>query len=171
MIFLENTEPDSRDYDCLCNFWFSHQPAEESTVASDGLSYLLLRAAGKIKMIDITGVDLEKMCQLMATPVRKSAHAIEFAALDAALLFALRFRNMRGWQWMKTALIMTVIYACSDEFHQLFIPGRAGMVTDVLVDSTGAMLITVGVSLLCAACRKIKHADSTNHLTCRREVK
>ena len=33
-------------------------------------------------------------------------------------------------------------YACTDELHQLFVPGRAGMVTDVLIDSTGAALIT-----------------------------
>ena len=30
-------------------------------------------------------------------------------------------------------------YAASDEFHQLFVPGRAGRVTDVLIDSGGVI--------------------------------
>jgi VanZ family protein len=38
---------------------------------------------------------------------------------------------------------MTVGYACTDEFHQLFVPGRAGLITDVLIDSIGAVFITL----------------------------
>ena len=37
---------------------------------------------------------------------------------------------------------MTVCYAATDEFHQLFVPGRAGMVTDVLIDSIGVTVMT-----------------------------
>jgi len=32
----------------------------------------------------------------------------------------------------------------SDEFHQFFVPGRAGQLKDVLIDSTGA---TVGIGI------------------------
>ena len=35
---------------------------------------------------------------------------------------------------------ITVLYACSDEFHQLFVPGRAGMIQDVMIDSIGIIL-------------------------------
>jgi VanZ family protein len=31
------------------------------------------------------------------------------------------------------------LYAASDEFHQLFVPGRSGEVKDVLIDSAGAV--------------------------------
>ena len=33
-----------------------------------------------------------------------------------------------------------MIYAISDEIHQLFVPGRAGQVRDVLIDSAGSFL-------------------------------
>ena len=34
----------------------------------------------------------------------------------------------------------SAFYAASDEFHQLFVPGRAGLFSDVLIDSCGAAL-------------------------------
>lgn len=39
-----------------------------------------------------------------------------------------------------TAAGLAILYACSDEFHQLFVEGRAGLVSDVIVDSVGAVL-------------------------------
>jgi len=42
----------------------------------------------------------------------------------------------------KTILIIfliSLIYAISDEFHQLFVPGRFCSIKDVLVDSTGSL--------------------------------
>ena len=43
---------------------------------------------------------------------------------------------------------MAAAYAASDEFHQLFVEGRAGRVSDVLIDSAGA-LAGVGICTLC----------------------
>ena len=38
------------------------------------------------------------------------------------------------------ALLIGILYAVSDEFHQLFVPGRAGQFRDVLVDGAGTVL-------------------------------
>ncbi|MEM7292431.1 MAG: VanZ family protein [Pseudomonadota bacterium] len=38
------------------------------------------------------------------------------------------------------ALSVTIIYACFDEFHQLYIPGRTGRVSDILIDSMGSII-------------------------------
>ena len=46
-----------------------------------------------------------------------------------------------------TAFPLGVLYAASDEFHQLFVPGRAGRVSDVLIDSSGVLLGIAIVSL------------------------
>ena len=35
---------------------------------------------------------------------------------------------------------ITVLYALSDEFHQLFIPGRTGRLKDVCIDSIGMLI-------------------------------
>lgn len=37
------------------------------------------------------------------------------------------------------SFILTVIYASSDEIHQLSVPGRSGMIRDVVIDSLGAL--------------------------------
>ncbi|MCD8029064.1 MAG: VanZ family protein, partial [Erysipelotrichaceae bacterium] len=37
------------------------------------------------------------------------------------------------------AFIMTFLYACSDEAHQLLVSGRAGQLSDVLIDTCGGM--------------------------------
>ena len=36
-----------------------------------------------------------------------------------------------------------MLYAISDEVHQLFVPGRGGQVKDIVIDSAGAI---VGIS-------------------------
>ena len=54
--------------------------------------------------------------------VRKTAHFTEYAILG--ILFFLFSRQF--------------FYACTDEIHQLFIPGRSGQFTDVLIDTLGA---------------------------------
>ena len=38
------------------------------------------------------------------------------------------------------AIVLTALYASTDEFHQLFVPGRSGQVRDVLIDSCGAAI-------------------------------
>jgi VanZ family protein len=43
------------------------------------------------------------------------------------------------------SLFTGFIYACTDEFHQYFIPGRGPSFRDVLVDTSGVVL---GVVLL-----------------------
>ncbi len=37
------------------------------------------------------------------------------------------------------SLIIGILYAISDEIHQLFVPGRSGKVTDVIIDSLGIL--------------------------------
>ncbi len=129
-------------------FALSHQPGDESTVTSDNFSQVLLDFANELKMIDLNHINLKDMYLSMGTPVRKSAHAIEFAALDITLLFALYFWDMRGKEWLRTSFLLTTLYACSDELHQLLVPGRAGLVTDVIIDSLGTILVTIAVSFL-----------------------
>ena len=43
-----------------------------------------------------------------------------------------------GRPWL--ALVITLLYALSDELHQTFVPGRNGWWVDVMVDTVGALL-------------------------------
>ncbi len=45
------------------------------------------------------------------------------------------------------SIIGVFLYACTDEFHQTFVPGRSGQFTDVLVDTSGAILASLLIKI------------------------
>ena len=70
---------------------------------------------------------------------RKSAHFIAYMILGIlAIGLILQYENIN--KKPQLAFLICVLYAISDEVHQLFVPGRAGQVRDVLIDSSGSFL-------------------------------
>ena len=122
---------------CLI-FYFSAQPADISTEMSDGVSRLLLSIGRLFGFFEGPAENYYEIIERMSFPVRKGAHVTEYLCLYFAVLFALHRWDLRGKRLFWTAFAMTVAYACTDEFHQLFVPGRAGQVRDVLIDTSGA---------------------------------
>ena len=78
-------------------------------------------------------------------PIRKMAHATEYAILGMLMSGAVYAYGVCGKKVVRYAWILATIYAATDEFHQLFVPGRSGQLRDVLLDSTGA---AVGILIL-----------------------
>ncbi len=71
---------------------------------------------------------------------RKIAHVGVFAIL--ARLLARAFMESTTWSWKRIfvfSLVFTILYACTDEFHQTFVPGRVGCVHDVMIDTVGGL--------------------------------
>lgn len=82
--------------------------------------------------------------------VRKLVHMTVFGTL--AIFFLLSFwqfpfRYSIGW-------FFATLYGAIDEWHQSFIPNRAGVFTDVLIDSAGALIAVFCFSLYQAKFRK-----------------
>ena len=76
--------------------------------------------------------------------VKKSGHAIGYAMLGLAYYYALPSRLASGYRWV-LALLMAVLFALSDEFHQSFVLGRTSSLRDVMIDGASAALaLTVG---------------------------
>ena len=72
--------------------------------------------------------------------VRKLAHFTEFAVLGAfAMLFISTF-DIKRFACALISLTLCAAYAAADEFHQLFVRGRSGQISDVLLDICGAVL-------------------------------
>jgi VanZ family protein len=69
--------------------------------------------------------------------IKKSAHAIGYALLGIAYFGALPRRLSPGSRWA-IALLMAVLFALSDEFHQSFVEGRTSALRDVAIDGAGA---------------------------------
>lgn len=82
--------------------------------------------------------------------IRKTAHFTAFAALGFCTSMFLGRRKLINKKSLG-ALVFCFIYACSDELHQYFVPGRACMFTDVLIDTSGSltgMLISLIILML-----------------------
>jgi VanZ family protein len=79
--------------------------------------------------------------------VRKFAHLTEYAVLALLLWHAIRRTNEKNprprgagrWNWpdARLALLLVMLYAATDEFHQSFVPGRTSLASDVLIDTVG----------------------------------
>lgn len=69
--------------------------------------------------------------------VKKGGHAIGYAMLGLAYYFALPPRLAVGYRWL-VALLMAVLFALSDEYHQSFVQGRTSSLRDVAIDTAGA---------------------------------
>ncbi len=82
--------------------------------------------------------------------VRKTAHFTEYGILSV-LLWRARRRPVRGdsrpWRWSEAAVAagVAILFAITDEWHQSFVPSRAGSLLDVLIDSSGAILAMIGL--------------------------
>ncbi|MEW8956524.1 VanZ family protein, partial [Clostridium sp.] len=63
-------------------------------------------------------------------------------------------------QWY--SVIFSFLYAVTDEFHQTFIPGRVGSFKDVLIDTTGALICAIVITLLIAFKNKKKKSINSN---------
>jgi len=73
--------------------------------------------------------------------VKKAGHLSEYGAL--AFLLWRAISKERGWPVLPSlggAFFLSLLYAASDEFHQTFVPGRDGTLTDVGLDALGALL-------------------------------
>ena len=94
--------------------------------------------------------------------VRKSAHIILFCLLSI-LCFIVIYEIKKN---VKISTVVsysiTFIYACIDEIHQLFIPGRSGKINDVLIDSIGVIMGLIFINLIFMLNNKIKKSYSGN---------
>ncbi len=78
--------------------------------------------------------------------VRKAAHFAEFAVLGALIMIFLSTFDIKRILCALISVLGSAVYAAFDEFHQTFVSGRSGQISDVLLDACGAVF---GVSLVC----------------------
>ncbi|WP_170885600.1 VanZ family protein [Bacillus alkalicellulosilyticus] len=76
--------------------------------------------------------------------LRKAGHMVAFGLLALFCFLALKgntYRYILAW-------MLATIYGAVDEWHQSFIPARDGQFTDVLINSTGALLTLVVIFVI-----------------------
>jgi len=72
--------------------------------------------------------------------VRKIAHLTEYAILAILLMRALCERATSLWRGAAVVLIVAVLFALADEYHQSFVASRTSSLGDAAIDSAGVLL-------------------------------
>ena len=114
-------------------FYMSHQPREDSNSLSKSMAIRVMDVLNKF----FPGRDftLSRVNHLL----RKSAHFIVYMILAVVVLNLLVKWGVYGFRVLLYTFIFCVIFAATDEFHQLFVPGRGGQIRDVVLDSLGSL--------------------------------
>lgn len=73
--------------------------------------------------------------ELLSFIIRKLAHFTEYLILGFLVINMFTKNNINNLYLI--SIILCIIYAISDEIHQIFIPGRACQLRDILIDSIG----------------------------------
>lgn len=119
-------------------FYFSSQDADLSTDVSNSFTKNVVNFFTLHKLSDDV---LENIAVSVDYIVRKTAHFTIYAIMGLLCFNALfnTYGRTEKKYWI-IAIIICFLYAISDEIHQIFVPGRACMVKDVVIDTLGASL-------------------------------
>lgn len=150
-------------------FWFSSKPAVESSAESSRVVNFVLHSIEYIRGSAFSSIEFANLAEKIHTPIRKLAHMTEYALLAWTIFIPTLFWNKEKLLERKTqikpvtwkllnkkvlriiflgSILVVMLYACTDEVHQLFVEGRSGKITDVLIDTCGAILGILGFLLL-----------------------
>lgn len=79
--------------------------------------------------------------------IRKLAHFSEYFILY--ILIYECFKEYNCPKLIVVSVLFCVLYASFDEFHQLFVDGRCGQLSDVMIDSSGSIVSCFLWRLVC----------------------
>lgn len=110
-------------------FTFSSQPGDVSEEQSKLVIYVF----------NLLGLNLNTMLgEFSNFIVRKGAHFTEYFILCMLTYNAIK-DDFKIDKTLILSVMVVFLYACSDEFHQSFVPGRGPAFRDVLIDTSGGI--------------------------------
>jgi VanZ family protein len=106
-----------------------------------GRRFWFLAAGWALTISLLSSIPGPKMPKVDVLRYDKVVHALVYAVLGALLFVAIR----QTWTLTKArviaiAAIGALLYGLTDEFHQLFVPGRSAELYDALADGIGGLL-------------------------------
>lgn len=133
-------------------FYFSSQTGIES----GGLSGRIVNFIIHLFYGDNISADrLEYLTNIWSIIIRKGAHFTIFGILGILTYLSIWSYRASDWDFLG-GILFTFFYAAFDEFHQSFVGGRAGMFTDVLIDTAGSIFFLGIIYLITLIIRKRK---------------
>lgn len=126
-------------------FSFSSADANKSTSTSDKVITTMIEIKDKITNNETPNNEKEIIVKNSSFYIRKLAHITEYLILGFLMFNLLKQYSVTNIYY---AIGLSILYSCTDEFHQLFISGRSGSIRDVLIDSIGILIGTYLYKLL-----------------------
>ena len=108
-------------------FLFSSEGHDASSSRSDAVIHLIPHAS-------------HWSHELLTFITRKLAHSFNYFILGILMLNVVRDFVSQARRQVILSGLCVMLYAVSDEIHQIFVPGRGPLVMDVLIDSVAGVL-------------------------------
>lgn len=118
-------------------FSLSNDNGVKSTKRSDGFIVRIVETFSHKKLNDI---EKEEIISKYVFITRKCAHLFIYFILGLLIISFLYELGSVNYKSILIALLVSLLYACSDEIHQLFISGRSGKILDIIIDSIGSFI-------------------------------
>ena len=133
-------------------FYFSAMESDESQGKSVGIVKDVIQKTDKIFKASPEKVKFHQSMEFLEKAnyyFRRSSHAFVYLVLSIFVVnFLLQLHKYSLLKCNIISVIFCFIYACTDEFHQTFVSGRTGQFLDTLVDSLGAIIGCLIISLI-----------------------
>lgn len=126
-------------------FGFSSQDGETSGGISRQVTETILEKSNKYN--NLTKEQKNKVSHQTEKVIRKIAHFSIYTLVGLLLMGLLSTYKIKNKWRIIITIIIGILYASSDEFHQSFSPGRTPKITDVYIDTLGVLLGTLLVLL------------------------
>lgn len=142
-------------------FSFSAQKGEDSNALGSSIIEPVV-AALYPGIADMAAPARQALLETITFVVRKLAHFSEFALLGLCLMAHVHLvrweKPMKGSGLIAWAI--ATLYACSDEWHQMFVSDRSPELRDVGIDSAGALcgILFMAACFALAARRRARKA-------------
>ncbi len=135
-------------------FYFSSQGGQSSTSSSKRV------ANAVVNIININGkmdnIEKQELVDKIDPYIRKLAHYTIYIIGGILITNAIYAYMTIEERVISKSLTIGILYAISDEIHQLFVNGRSGKVTDVIIDSLGVLTGIVFFLIVEKIVKKIK---------------
>lgn len=141
-------------------FNFSSQDGEESSGVSQKVTVAITKNVKKIQSLEEQ--QKQQVLQQTEKVVRKLAHFSIYTLVGFLLMALMNTYDMKESKRAVFSLIIGIIYASSDEIHQIFTPGRSAMITDVFIDTMGVLLGIMLFMLVIIVWKKLLAKNTMN---------
>lgn len=103
--------------------------------------------------------------------IRKLAHFSIYTLVGVLIMAFVSTYKLLLWKKFSISIIVGLIYAISDEYHQSFVPGRSAEIRDVLIDTTGVIFGIIIIIVIISVYKALSKKYINNQTKLSEEIK